>query len=148
MQPTVGQVVYAFTGLPEGLYVVHVVGPAGTLSTVDTFNNTDTLNPNTNIDNNDNGVDVISNSVTANTFVNLRAAGFFTNNNGTTTNNTIDFGFANTYALGNRVWFDTNNDSLIDFPGESVDGLNKIGVDGVTLNLVKTTAWEPLWTPV
>ena len=38
------------------------------------------------------------------------------NTSGTTTNNTLDFGFANTFALGNRVWFDTNNDSLIFVP--------------------------------
>jgi len=128
--------IYAFSGLPAGSYVVRAVGPTETLSTVDTSDATDTSNPNTNTNNNDNGVDVLSNSVSANTFnMTPGTSGVVTDNNGTTTNNTIDFGFAYTYALGNRVWFDTDNDSLIDFPSESVDGLNKIGVNGVTVQL-------------
>ncbi|MDO9301316.1 MAG: SdrD B-like domain-containing protein, partial [Anaerolineales bacterium] len=128
--------IYAFSGLPSGSYVVRVVGPTGTVSTTDAFNPADTTTPNNNVNNNDNGVGVLGNSVSANTFnMTPGTSGVVTDNNGTTTNNTIDFGFAYTYALGNRVWFDTDNDSLIDFPSESVDGLNKIGVDGVTVQL-------------
>ncbi|GAB4461397.1 MAG: hypothetical protein Kow0070_18910 [Anaerolineales bacterium] len=42
-------------------------------------------------------------------------------------NLTVDFGFIPVFSLGNRVWFDTNNDSLIN-PGE-------LGVDGVRVQL-------------
>ena len=42
------------------------------------------------------------------------------------------------YALGNRVWFDTDNDSSIDFIAESEQPAGtKIGVNGVTLKLYK-----------
>lgn len=46
---------------------------------------------------------------------------------GTTTNPTLDFGFAGRYAVGNRVWFDTDNN------GVKNDG--EAGVGGVTVQL-------------
>ncbi|HMZ08554.1 MAG TPA: sortase, partial [Anaerolineales bacterium] len=50
------------------------------------------------------------------------------NSTGTTSNPTVDFGFVvTTYSLGNRVWFDTDNNSLID-SGE-------VGVNGVVVEL-------------
>ncbi|NWF65383.1 MAG: sortase, partial [Chloroflexi bacterium] len=51
-----------------------------------------------------------------------------TQSSGTTSNPTIDFGFTvTTYSLGNRVWFDTNNNSQID--------AGEVGVNGVVVEL-------------
>jgi hypothetical protein len=46
-------------------------------------------------------------------------------------NHGLDFGFAPTYSLGNRVWFDANNNGL-------VDGA-EAGVDGVLVELLAET---------
>ncbi|MBI5964972.1 MAG: hypothetical protein HY863_15950, partial [Chloroflexi bacterium] len=126
--------VYSFSGLPQGDYIVRAVGPAGTISTTDAFDSIDTSNPNTNADHNDNGIGITSNSVSAATLtMTPGSAGALTNNivsnaTGTTGNPTVDFGFVYPYALGNRIWFDTNNNSQIDFA-------NEVGVDGVTVDL-------------
>ncbi len=125
--------VYSFTGLPQGDYIVKVVGPADTVSTTDASAPADTTGPNANVDNNDNGVGTVGNSVSANAVTMTPGSTGALNNNtvtnatGTTTNPTIDFGFAYPYALGNRVWFDTNNNSLMDG--------SEVGVDGVTVEL-------------
>ncbi|MFN0110869.1 MAG: SdrD B-like domain-containing protein [Blastocatellia bacterium] len=47
------------------------------------------------------------------------------------TNLTVDFGFAPTFSLGNRVWKDANNSGTID----SADGLTP-GINGVRLQLL------------
>jgi LPXTG-site transpeptidase (sortase) family protein len=123
---------YAFSGLPQGDYIVRVVGPAGTISTTDAFNAADTNNPTNNIDNNDNGIGSTSNSVSSGTLPVTpglaQINNMVTQSTGTTTNPTVDFGFAYPYSVGNRVWFDTDNDSQIDFGTE-------VGVDGVTVEL-------------
>lgn len=46
-------------------------------------------------------------------------------------NHTYDFGFAAAFSVGNRVWFDTDNDGLMDTAGTA-----EVGVDGVTVELV------------
>jgi LPXTG-site transpeptidase (sortase) family protein len=126
---------YLFSGLPAGDYIARVVTPNGTVSTIDSFDLDDntTTGPNVNTDNNDNGQGVSDGVVTAGTLTMTAGdAGAKGNNavnnvSGTTTNPTVDFGFTTVYALGNRVWFDTNNDSVID-NGE-------VGVDGITVEL-------------
>jgi len=45
------------------------------------------------------------------------------------TNQTVDFGFASLYSLGNRVWNDSNDSGTI-------DGV-EVGIDGVTVNLYR-----------
>ncbi len=42
-------------------------------------------------------------------------------------NFTADFGFTQKYSIGNRVWFDTNNDNDMD--------ASEVGIDGITVNL-------------
>ncbi len=141
---------YSFTGLPEGRYQIRVVGPTGTVSTSDT---SDTTNPNTaNVNNNDNGIGTTSNSVSS--AVNANAilldpgvVGTVPNNNtvtytnGTSFNPTMDFGFANAYSIGNRVWYDTDNDSSVDFTPESEQPVGtKVGVNGVTVQLYAADA--------
>ncbi|MBL8088893.1 MAG: sortase [Anaerolineales bacterium] len=112
---------YLFSGLPAGNYIVSVQAPAGSSSTIDTFNSTDNANPNTNADNNDNGIGVGAGEVFSALFAltpgstGAQNNNAVSNTNGTTTNPTVDFGvIVTTYSLGNRVWFDTNNNSQID----------------------------------
>ena len=125
---------YAFSGLPEGSYIVKVVGPTGTVSTTDSADAADTAGPDVNTDHNDNGIGTVGNAVTSAVFimdagnVGAQSHNTVTNNDGTTANPTLDFGFAYPYSVGNRVWFDTNNDSLINFPDE-------VGVDDVLVEL-------------
>ncbi len=125
---------YLFSGLPAGDYIVSVTGPAGSSSTIDTFDSADSANPGTNTDSNDNGLGVASGTVSSAAVTLIPgSAGAQTNNtvtnaSGTTSNPTLDFGFVPTlYSLGNRVWFDTSNNSQID-AGEA-------GVDGVLVEL-------------
>jgi hypothetical protein len=51
---------------------------------------------------------------------------------GTTAQPTLDMGFAGTYSIGNRVWFDANNNG-------QVDGA-EAGVNGVTVELLVESA--------
>jgi hypothetical protein len=126
---------YLFSGLPAGDYIVRVVTPNGTVSTIDNFDLDDntTTGPNINTDDNDNGQGVSAGVVTSGTLtmkagdVGAKGNNLVSNASGMTTNPTVDFGFTTVYALGNRVWFDTNNDGVID-NGE-------VGVDGVTVEL-------------
>ena len=90
---------YLFSGLPQGDYIVRVTGPAGYTSTIDTFDSTDNANPNINRDNNDNGIGtgagVVSSAIVTLTPGNAGALNnnTVTQNNGTTRNPTVDFGF-------------------------------------------------------
>ena len=86
---------YLFSGLPEGEYIVKVTPPSGYISTVDV--NADTISPNNNVDNNDNGVGVAGGQVSSN-IVSLipgvvGASTTVSNSTGTTNNPSIDFGF-------------------------------------------------------
>jgi uncharacterized repeat protein (TIGR01451 family)/fimbrial isopeptide formation D2 family protein len=68
--------------------------------------------------------------------------------NGTTSTNTdgktdqprVDLGFSGvppvTYALGNRIWFDTNNDGQL--------GAGESGIDGVSVQLVDGATGNPI----
>jgi len=125
---------YLFGGLPQGDYMVKVTPPPGYSSTVDTANNLDTATPNTNINNNDNGIGTNSGQVSSG-IVTLTPGSFgaATNNSvsnlsGTTANPTLDFGFTiPLFSLGNRVWFDTDNSGTI-------NGL-EAGINFVTVQL-------------
>ncbi len=117
---------YLFSGLPAGDYIVKVTPPSG-YSTVDSA---DTATPNSNVDSNDNGLftnpgQVSSNVVTLTPGV-VGVSTTVTNSTGTTHNPSMDFGFVPLYSLGNRVWFDTNNDSLLN--GTEV-GVNNVRVE-------------------
>lgn len=137
---------YRFDGLPEGTYIISVIAPDGTFSTNDNANSTDTADPNENVDNNDNGVgtgggEVFSNPVTL-TPGSSGAEGNnqVTNDDGTTYNPTIDFGFTPVYSLGNRVWYDTNNNRAINFDDE-------VGINGVRVQLFDASGNEILVGP-
>jgi len=131
---------YLFSGLPQGDYIVKVTPPPGFASTIDTANPTDTAAPNTNIDENDNGIGMGSGQVSSN-IVTLTpgSLGAAANNSvinatGTTFNPTLDFGFVNVplFSLGNRVWFDTDNSGTING--------TEVGVNGVTMQLYAADA--------
>lgn len=130
---------YQFTGLPEGDYIVRVTPPAGYISTVDTASPADTTDPDTNTNNNDNGAGTGAGQVSSGVVTLTPGQGtggsagaannVVTHSNGTTHDPTVDFGFTTTnFSLGNRVWFDTNNNGLIDFGTES-------GISGVRVEL-------------
>ncbi|PWH18671.1 MAG: hypothetical protein DDG60_00110 [Anaerolineae bacterium] len=125
---------YLFSGQPAGNYIVRVTAPSGMISTIDAYAPADTADPDTNTDNNDNGLGTAGGVVSSNQLTmqagEVAANITVTNANGTTTDPTVDFGFVFAYALGNRVWFDTNNNSQIDFGTE-------LGVDGVVVNLYR-----------
>lgn len=120
---------YLFSGLPAGDYIVRVTPPSG-YSTIDTFSPADSADPNNNIDNNDNGIGVNPGQVSSNVVtLTPGVTGVSTtvdNTTATTNNPSVDFGFVPLYSLGNRVWFDTNNNSVID--GSEV-GINNVRVE-------------------
>lgn len=127
---------YPFSGLPEGNYIVQVTPPTGYTSTVDTADAADTTTPDTNTDNNDNGVGTSNGTVSSNAVTlvpgntGAQTNNAVTNSTGSTYNPTLDFGFvAPLYSLGNRIWFDTDNDS-------SINGA-EAGVNGVQVDLYR-----------
>jgi hypothetical protein len=109
---------YNFSGLPAGDYIVQVTPPVGFASTVDTADAADNIDPDVNTDDNDNGIGQGGGAVNSGTLT--MTAGEAAANivlvdaTGTTTDHTVDFGFVRAYSLGNRVWFDTNNNAVID----------------------------------
>ncbi len=129
--PTSGGGLYNFPGLAQGSYIVKVIAPTGTSSSVDTFNSVDTGSPNTNADNNDNGSGIGTGTITSNVVTLTPGAAQTVNTvsnlTGSTHNPSMDFGFTPVFALGNRVWFDTDNSSTINGA--------EVGIEGVTVNL-------------
>uniref|UniRef100_UPI0015825BF9 SdrD B-like domain-containing protein n=1 Tax=Candidatus Oscillochloris fontis TaxID=2496868 RepID=UPI0015825BF9 len=130
---------YQFTNLPQGDYVVVIpasnfTGPLnGLLSSTGAINATAGPNepgadPENNTDNDDNGGLVSGNVVTS--VVRLRAAAepdSSVDGDGTSGNQTVDFGFFLPASIGNRVWNDVNANGV-------QDG-SETGVDGVTVTL-------------
>ena len=123
--------VYTFGGLPAGDYIARVTPPVGFTSTVDTAAPADTIDPDTNTDNNDNGIGVAGGAVNSGTLTmtpgEVAANITVTNATATTSDPTVDFGFVRAYSLGNRVWFDTNNNGALD--------AGELGIDGALVEL-------------
>ncbi|MCG2785105.1 MAG: isopeptide-forming domain-containing fimbrial protein [Anaerolineae bacterium] len=110
---------YEFLGWPEGDYRVRVITPGGLVSTVDSDTPSDTTDPDGEVDDNDNGIGIgaaTSVSVTSGqlTMDAGEAGGTITVSGGTTRDDGLDFGFVYAYSLGNRVWFDTDNNAVMD----------------------------------
>ena len=151
---TNGSGLYSFVNHPDGDYIVRVTTPTGMVSTIDTFAATDNANPDNEptgeVDDNDNGI-----GIGADTLINV-SSGVLTmdsgesgstpavitvdDNTGTTTDTGLDFGFVYPYALGNRVWFDTDNSA-------DINGV-EVGVDGVLVTLYHADALGVATTPV
>jgi LPXTG-site transpeptidase (sortase) family protein len=137
---------YLFGGLPQGDYIVRVTPPVGYSSTVDTSAPADTTDPDTNADNNDNGSGTATGQVSSGIVTLTPGQGtggsagaannIVTQSIGTTSDPTVDFGFtASNYSLGNRVWYDTNNNGAIDFGTEA-------GIPNVRVQLFNSASTE------
>ncbi len=121
---------YRFDNLAPGMYVI-VVDKNGS-PTLNGLNSSTGVAPATDVtDRNDNGIDtplaagsvlpggIASGKITLGPSMplgetDLPIGGAPDSATDDHSNQTIDFGFAPTYSLGNRVWFDTNNNGLSD----------------------------------
>ena len=143
---------YRFDDLTAGGYVVEIPaanfnagGPLFSLGS----STPDEASPNSDVDVNDNGLGVVpdvlngirSGSVTLGpgtsepvTEPDVPATGPFAGQGApdNRANMTVDFGFVPSYSIGNRVWFDTDNDSLRDAA--------EIGVNGIIVELYSVDA--------
>ncbi len=128
-QVTAGGGLYNFTNLLPGVYLVRI--PASNFQSggalFGCFSSTTTVaNPNTDIDNDDNGIDsanpqnngIVSNGVTL-----IGNSEPTTDGDGANGNLTVDFGFYSNLKLGNLVWKDNNNNGLKDGSEPGVDGV-------------------------
>ncbi len=120
-------------GLPPGDYYVNI--PPGQAA-LNGFKPSTPVIPG--VDSDNNGVLQPDNSVRTAVFTltpgGTNQGAIVDNSKGSTNNPTLDFGFLTTapiYSLGNRVWFDANNNGLID-AGETP-------VAGVKINLLDAT---------
>lgn len=125
---------YRFDGLAEGTYILEAAIPTGYFSS-----QTSESNPNANVDNNDNG-DAVVGSYIRTGRVNLGPAGLEPTGETDPTDNpltgealdnnsnrTVDFGFTPYASVGDRVWYDSDQDGIQD-SGEA-------GLLGVTVTL-------------
>ncbi|WP_165774607.1 SdrD B-like domain-containing protein [Candidatus Viridilinea mediisalina] len=111
-QTTLADGLYLFENLPPGDYVVRVTPPTGYISSDDI---TTTADPSNNLDNDDNGIgsgSVDGSSQVSSAVVQLRSESEPDGPNNDV-NLRLDFGFFQAVAVGNQVWYDTNNDGLL-----------------------------------
>lgn len=132
---------YLFTGLTQGAsYVVEIdasnFAPGGALENL--YSTDGAVAPNDDIDDDDSGIDPVSaTSAVRAAAVTLAGGteptGETDDNDGVTAdaneNLTVDFGFTG-LSIGNRVWFDSNNDG---------DDDSETGIEGVTVELRDAT---------
>ncbi len=130
---TDGNGLYLFTGLAANNYIVGVVTPTGFVSS--SVNGGD---PDNNTDNDDNGVLIVGNETRSNPItlaLTTEPTGETPTNDPNTPDNnsnlTLDFGFTPSYSLGNRIWFDTNNDGRIN--------TGEVGISGVSIFIFAST---------
>ena len=124
---------YTFTNLIGGTYVVSFTLPEGYAWT------TANAGAATDATDSDAVPQVNPNSLFAVTGPNVLNAG--------ESNPTVDAGvILPTVYLGNRVWFDTNNDGL-DNDGTGAASGSSTGTDGVTLALYRDTNGDGIYTP-
>ena len=140
---TTGTGLYSFTGLPEGNYIVRVTPPLGYASTVDTADAADTTDPDNNINNNDNGIGVAIGAVPSSsgqlTMTPGETGTNITVTSGNTTDTSVDFGFVPLrFSLGNRVWYDTDNDGVMDID-LVIPANSEVGIPGVRVELYRDT---------
>jgi len=123
---------YQFTNLVAGDYIVVIdddnFAPGGALFGMRSSSGNDPApDPDTNVDHDDNGA--LFGATVRSQPITLTINGEPTDDgDGTNGNQTLDFGFVNGAALGDRVWFDTNSNGIQD-AGEP-------GVAGVTVELL------------
>ena len=136
---------YYFGNLPQGNYQVRIpvanFTGAGALAATP-ISSTTTATTDNQVDGDDNGIQTATGLETVSPIINLTAGaeptGAQESFSGGTADDaddangdmTIDFGFFAGYSLGNRVWFDTNNDGKIDAA--------EVGINGVTVTLLNS----------
>ena len=135
---------YLFSGLAPGDYIVRIVPPAGYCSSTGSIGSTtgpyegtpgsQPPDPDNDVNNDDNGngndVCGAGGYVIESAPVTLTSGGEPTNDGDSSndSNLSVDFGLIGKLSLGNLVWFDVNNNGL-------VDGI-EAGIDGVTVRLL------------
>ncbi len=134
---------YTFTGLVSGSYIVEITPPANYTSSTDISSSS---NPNNNQDDDDNGVTLTVTGTIRSGLVTLVPgdAGSQNNNSvisntGTSNNPTVDFGLVPLVSLGNQVWFDVNDNGLLD--------TGEVGVSGVAMELYQDSNGDGTLTP-
>jgi choice-of-anchor A domain-containing protein len=104
---------YSFSNLFAGNYIVGVTMPTGYVPTSTTVNSS---NPNSDTDNDNNGVTTVGSELRSN-YITLSAGNepaTAVDGDDTNGNLTLDFGLKGTLNLGNLVWNDTNTDGDYD----------------------------------
>ena len=125
---------YRFDNLAAGTYILEAAIPTGYFSC-----QTNEVNPNADVDNNDNGATIFGSYIRTGRVilgpagseptleidpaVNPSAGEALDNNS----NRTVDFGFTPYASVGDRVWYDSNQDGIQDS--------NEAGIMGVTVTL-------------
>ncbi len=115
---------YSFGNLDAGNYIVGIVIPTG-YSTVATNGG----DPDNNIDNDNNGINVVGGEIRSNAITLSANAEPVTDGDGNNGNLTVDFALQTALKvnLGNQVWYDVNNNGLLD--------IGETGIAGVTVKL-------------
>ena len=133
---------YHFDNLVTGSYLVEVVAPTGYTSSA-----VRVADPNTDVDEDNNGAVAVGSNFRSGTITLGPGAGEPTGEGDPATNplvgeapddqsnRTVDFGFTTSYSLGNRAWDDNGAGG-----GTANDGLrngSEPGIDGLTINLYR-----------
>ena len=135
---TAGGGLYSFTGLTPGDYRVRITPPAGFTSSTG-GSSEPAADPDNDIDNDDNGTTSGAFIVSAPVTLTPGGEPVVTNAAGESVNSRVDFGLITaTLSLGNLVWFDTNNNGVVD-GGEA-------GAAGVTVRLIAANGTTVLAT--
>ncbi len=133
---------YTFTNLVSGTYRVEIDLPAAYTSSTDIATS---ATPDNNVDSDDNGVQFVGATVVRSGPVTLvpgdvgaQGANDVVVETGSTHNPTLDFGLVQTVSLGNQVWYDVNDNGVLD-TGEA-------GVPGVAVELYQDTNGDGQYT--
>jgi uncharacterized repeat protein (TIGR01451 family) len=131
---------YTFDNLVEGAYVVVI--PASNFAGGAPLNGLLSSTPTDLADNRENGDDngEVLGALVASRAVTLTAgAESGDGDSDDTRDSSIDFGFWQPMSLGNQVWFDTNNNGLIDPSEQGVAGVSVVLWKGATPVMTTTT---------
>uniref|UniRef100_UPI00101C7673 SdrD B-like domain-containing protein n=1 Tax=Candidatus Chloroploca sp. Khr17 TaxID=2496869 RepID=UPI00101C7673 len=120
-QTTTATGLYTFTNLRPGAYLVRVTPPDGYRSSDDIAT---TANPDTNVNNDDNGLGSSSTGIVSSGVITLSSGQEPTNDGDADndTNLTLDFGFYRPLTLGNLVFFDRDNSGTYNSGDDPLEG--------------------------
>ncbi len=115
--------IYGFSSLEEGKYIVGFVLPNGYIGSATTANS---FNPDSDVDNDNNGVSTINGNELQSKTITLTANGEPVNDgDGANGNLTLDFGIrvCGSLIIGDYVWEDTNGNGLQDSDEYGINGI-------------------------